>query len=58
MRKTYQVGRYFVSVQLGGDKHQVAVLDTIDKHRLACTGSDPVRSVTVSVDEPRYRSHD
>ena len=53
-----EVGRYFVSVQLGGDRHQVAVLDTIDKHRLACAESDPVRSVTLSVDEQRYSIHD
>jgi hypothetical protein len=55
---TDEVGRYFVSVQLGSDKHQAAVLDTIDRHRLACAESDPVRSLTVSVDEPRYSIHD
>jgi hypothetical protein len=53
-----EAGRYFVSVQLGSDKHQVAVLDTINKHRLACAESDPVRSVTVSVDQQRYSIHD
>ena len=53
-----EVGRYVVSVQLGSDEHQVAVLDTIDKYRLASAESEPVRSVTVSVDEQRYSIHD
>jgi hypothetical protein len=53
-----EVGRYFVSVQLGSDEHQVVVLDTLETHRLACAESDPVRSVAVWVDEPRYSIHD
>ena len=43
-------GRQFVSVQLGGDKHVVAVFDAIQKHVAESAQCDPVSSATVALD--------
>ena len=53
-------GRHFVSVQLRSEAHVLVVLDTIRTHRGERAGveEDPVRTVTVSVEDRRYSVHD
>jgi hypothetical protein len=50
-------GRYFVSVQLGSDKHVLAVLDALRTHVANCR-QDVVSSMTVAVDGGSYTVHD
>jgi hypothetical protein len=51
-------GRNFVSVQLGGERRALALLDTLNKHLAERAPDEPVTSTTVAVDEISYSVHD
>jgi hypothetical protein len=51
-------GRYFVSVQLGSDKHALAVLDAIRTHLASCGQDVVVSSMTVALDGGNYTVRD
>jgi hypothetical protein len=55
---TDEQGRFFVSVELGGDTRVVKILDTIQKHLAERKEDDPVSCVAVALDDRRYTVHD
>ena len=55
---TDEQGRFFVSVELGGDTRVVGILDTVQNYLAERKEDDPLSCVAVALDGHRYSVHD